>query len=174
MPYLMTYERFAVVSLDMILRSVFLILACAALNSPVYGDVTDGGFSQGTFGVGLNFPGLGLRYFFSDHYSGEIRGQFEKDVFVVGPRVSRHFAPVTQVLPYVGVEADFVSFKGDISRGTGYALAVFAGGEYFIWPKQVTVQLDFGPALIGLSDNDYDVSVSRVEFVVNFGINYYF
>ncbi len=150
------------------------ILAYAALNGPVSGAVTDGGFAQGTLGVGLNIPGFGLRYFFSEHYSGEVRGQFEKDIFVAGLRVSRYFGPVTQVLPYVGVEADYVSFKGDISRGSGYALEVLGGGEYFVWQKQVSIQLDFGPALIGLSDNDNDVSGRGIEFVVNFGINYYF
>lgn len=72
------------------------------------------------------------------------------------------------------MEADYVSFKGDLSDGTGYAAEALVGGEYFVWPPRVSVQLDFGPAYLGLKDKNYSVDVSGIEFIVNFGINYYF
>lgn len=153
---------------------VVFICACMVFNSPARGAVTEEGFSKGTFGVGLNYPGIGARYFFLDRYAAEVRGQFATDIFVAGVRVSRYFRPVSQILPYVGMEMDYVSFEGSLSEGTGYALEVLAGGEYFVWREQGSVQLDFGPAYLALADEDFDVDVSGIEFVVNFGINYYF
>ncbi len=72
------------------------------------------------------------------------------------------------------MEGDFVTFKGDDSKGTGIAGELFVGGEYF-FAKSFSVQLDLGPAFISLKDTkDTSESVSGLEYVVNFGINYYF
>lgn len=154
--------------------SIFIFLAFAVFNSPVYAVVTAEGFSKGTVGVGLNYPGIGARYFFLDSWAVEARGQFEKDIWVAGARLSRYFRPVTRILPYLGVEVDYVSFKSSLTKGSGYAFEALAGGEYFVWQQQVSVQLDFGPAYLALADKNYDVDVSGIEFIVNFGINYYF
>ena len=40
--------------------------------------------------------------------------------------------------------------------------------------KKLSLQIDFGPAFIFLKDKDTSVSVSGGEYVINFGINYYF
>ena len=129
--------------------------------------------SKGDFGVGLNYPGFGARYFFSNKISGELKGQMEEDVFVGGLRGYYYFSPKAKYLLFAGLEGDFTSFKGEVSEGTGFASEVFFGGEYF-FTKRFSVQLDFGPAWISLADKSTSESVSGLEYVVNFGVNYYF
>jgi hypothetical protein len=129
--------------------------------------------AKGDLGISLNYPGIGTRYFFSDKISGEIKAQIEKDIFVGGVRGYYYLSPKSQFLLFFGLEGDFTSFKGKESKGNGFAGEVFAGGEYF-FARQFSFQFDFGPALISLKDDDTSVSVSGLEYVVNFGINYYF
>ncbi|MBI5574511.1 MAG: hypothetical protein HY919_08200 [Elusimicrobia bacterium] len=153
-----------------VLKSVCLFLGCCILflGTFVYGEV-----AKSDFAIGVNYPGIGARYFFSDKISAELKGQIEKDIFVGGLRGYYYFKSEEKLLPFAGLEADFVTFKGDDSKGTGIAGEVFVGGEYF-FNKSFSVQLDLGPAFISLKDTkDTSESVSGLEYVVNFGINYY-
>ena len=52
-------------------------------------------------------------------------------------------------------------------------LLVDVGAGYFV-NKKLAIQLDLGPAFISLTDSEYSESVSGIEYVVNFGMNYYF
>lgn len=128
---------------------------------------------QGKSAIGLNYPGFGIRYFLSDNFAIEGRGQFTKDIVVGGLRSYYYFKLESKVLLFGGLEADFVSFKGDKSKGTGFAGELFVGGEYF-FAEKLSLQMDIGPAFISLKDKDTSISESGVEFVVNLGINYYF
>ena len=128
--------------------------------------------SKGSFGVGVNFPGANVRYFVAENLSAELKGQFETGIVVAGLRVYKYLRLFETPLVFVGVEGDYVSFKSDLSKGTGYAGEIFVGGEYFVHDK-FSVALDFGPAFVGLKDSNYDVSVSGLEFVVNIGLTYY-
>jgi len=141
---------------------------CAA-----YRKTPEGKIAKGKIGIGLNYPGIGVRYFFTDRFSLEARGYYEKNILISGPRLSRYFGLITGVFPYLGLEADYVSFKGEFSKGSGIFTQALLGGEYFIGRK-VSVQLDFGPAYIFLKDKKYSVSVGGIEYVTNFGISYYF
>lgn len=135
----------------------------------LYGEV-----AKGDLGIGINYPGVGVRYFLTDKISLEAKGQIGTDIFVGGLRGYYYFKSVEKLLPFAGLEADFVTFKGDDSEGTGFAGEIFVGGEYF-FAKSFSVQLDLGPAYISLKDTkDTSESVSGLEYVVNFGINYYF
>jgi|SRR3989339_73034 len=129
--------------------------------------------SKGDFAVGLNFPGFGARYFLSDKMSVELKGQYETDIIVGGLRGYYYFSPVSKYLLFAGLEGDFVSFEGDESKGSGIAGELFVGGEYFFTEK-FSFQMDFGPAYISVKDDDTSESVAGLEYVVNFGINYYF
>ena len=152
-------------------KLVCLFLGCCILFlAPiVYGEV-----AKGDIGVGVNFPGISARYFLSNKISMEAKAQFEKNIVVGGLRGYYYFKSVEKLLPFVGLEADLVTFTGDESKGTGFAGEVFVGGEYF-FAKSFSVQLDLGPAYISLKDTkDTTESVSGLEYVVNFGINYYF
>lgn len=152
----------------LMVRSALFFCLFFTFSFPVYA-----GFVKGDFGIGLNYPGFGVRYFLSDKISLEGKGQFEKDIFVGGLRGYYYFKPEAKVLSFVGLEADFVSFKGEESEGNGFAGELFVGGEYF-FAKKLSMQLDFGPAYIFLEDKDTSEFVGDIEYVVNFGINYYF
>jgi len=144
-----------------------LILFCAAAAN------ADEFLKRGKLGIDLNYPGGGIRYFLADRYAVEARGQFEKETLTAGLRGYRYFGLQTGIYPYVGLEADYILFKDKAANVGGYAGQIFAGGEYFVW-RNVSVQFDFGPAYIYLADNAYQFSVSGFEYVINFGINYYF
>lgn len=153
---------------ELVVKSVLIFFLLLTLSSQASGEV-----AKGKFGLGLNYPGLGARYFLSDKISLEGKGQFEKDILVGGLRGYYYFKPEAKVLPFIGLEADFVSFKGEESKGIGFAGELFVGGEYF-FAKKLSVQLDFGPTYISLKDKDSSESVGGIEYVINFGINYYF
>ncbi|MFH1282411.1 MAG: hypothetical protein ABII27_01955 [bacterium] len=135
---------------------------------PVYA-----GHTGGDYGVGLNYPGLGVRYYLSNNFSLEGKGQFEKDIVLGGLRGYYYFNHEAEILFFTGLEADFISFKGDDSKGSGFAGEIFIGGETFI-ANSLSLQLDFGPAFISLKDKDTSIKADGVELVVNFGVNYYF
>jgi len=131
--------------------------------------------AKGDLSVGLNYPGLGVKYSISNKIALEVKGQSAMDITVIGLRGNYFFKPEgdKKLKFFTGLEADFISFKGEVSKGSGIAAEVFAGGEYFV-NKKLAIQLDLGPAFISLTDSDYSESVSGIEYVVNFGINYYF
>ena len=129
--------------------------------------------AKGKLGIGLNFPGFGMRYFLTDKISLEGKGQGGSDIGVYGLRGYYYFNPEAKLLLLAGSGLHLVSFKEDVSEGSGVAIEIFGGGEYF-FAKSFSVQMDFGPALISLSDTDSSESVSAVGFAVNLGINFYF
>jgi len=133
-----------------------------------YGEVT-----KGDLAIGVNYPGLGVRYFLSDKVSLELKGQAEGNIVVGGLRGYYYFRSKGKFLPFAGLEGDFIKFKGDVSKGTGVAGELFAGGEYF-FDRKLSLQMDLGPGLISLNDKSTSESVSGLEYVVNFAINYYF
>jgi hypothetical protein len=151
-------------------RAGFALLALVAFVPPSAGGAV--GIGRGQFGVGLNTPGIGARYFIVNDLSLEARGQLEKGVTVVGMRACKYIT-AGAVLPYAGIEGDYVSFKGDLSSGSGFGGEVLLGLEYFV-ARRFSVQFDFGPAYLALKENKYSLSASGIEFIVNFGVNYYF
>lgn len=152
-----------------LLRRMFLCLPVMLL----FSSFSHAEIGQGKSAIGINYPGFGARYFLSDRLSVEGRIQAANDIVVVGLRSYYYFKVVSKVLLFGGLEADFISFKGDESKGTGFAGEVFAGGEYF-FAEKLSVQMDIGPAFISLNDKDTSVSESGVEFVANLGVNFYF
>jgi len=126
----------------------------------------------GQLAVGLNYPGLGVRYHFNDRFALELRGQYDSDENVIGMRAYRYFTR-NKLSLFAGIEADYTGFKLDIIEGMGYAAEMFAGGEYNIL-DQLSVQLDIGPAWVVLRDNTTTASVEGLEFVVGIGVNWYF
>ncbi|MDI6792246.1 MAG: hypothetical protein QME81_05185 [bacterium] len=125
------------------------------------------------WGVGANFPGVGLKYGINSQNTLEIRTQFGKDILVIGPRYYRNLNPEGQTVVFLGGEADYLSFKGEASEGSGFVLEAFVGGEYFTTPN-LGLSLDIGPAYISLKDKDTSESEGGVDFVTNLGLTYYF
>jgi len=124
-------------------------------------------------GLSLNYPGLGLRYFFGDKYYMEGKAQISDGVTALGLRGIQYINPRDKLKLLWGTELGFVLYEGEESEGRGYVFEVFGGGEY-MFSEDFSFNMDFGPALILLQDKNYDVSTFGLEYVVNFGINRYF
>ncbi len=133
-----------------------------------------GEISKGRMGVGVNYPGVGFRYLVSDKVGIELKAQTESNILVGGLRGYYYFLKnnLSRYALFGGLEADYTSFKGSYSEGTGFAGELFVGGEYF-FANNFSLQVDLGPAMISLNDKETSESVSGLEYVVNFGINYY-
>ena len=127
------------------------------------------------YAIGLNYPGFSVRYFKSDRTAWEAKLQSETNILVVGARINKYsdLKSNNKIQIIKGLEADYVSFKGETTEGYGFALEAFLGGEYFI-SKKLSFQLDFGPAFVGLIDKTVsNITASSLEFVLNLGVNYY-
>jgi len=124
-------------------------------------------------GIGVNYPGLSLKYGINAKQTLELKTQFGKDILVVGPRYYHNFSSKGKTSLFFGGETDYVSFEGEDSEGSGFAAGAFVGGEYFTTPN-FGVSLDIGPAYIRLKDKDEDVDESGVDFITNLGLTYYF
>lgn len=128
---------------------------------------------KGSLGIALNYPGVGIKYVLFNKMYIELKSQFAEDVNVSGIRGILYLVTNKKLLYFLGIESDYISFKGEKSKGTGFAIEPLIGGEYF-FNKKFSVQLDCGPALIALTDKGTSESVCGFEYVINFGINYYF
>jgi hypothetical protein len=125
------------------------------------------------WGIGVNWPGVSVKYGINAKNAVELKSQFGEDIFVIGPRYYRILSSKGETDLYVGGEIDYVSFEGDVSEGIGYVVAGFVGGEHFINPN-FGVSLDIGPVLISLTDSDTDKTEIGVDIVLNIGLTYYF
>ncbi len=125
------------------------------------------------YAVEVNYSGLGLQYRFSPRWSADLRAQATKDIFVGGLRGNFHFKPRWGIQPYMGVEADYVNFEGNNTKGTGYATDVFLGAEYY-FRRSWSAVIDVGSAYISVKDDDTDVEESGMEGVINIGFRYHF
>ena len=152
------------------LISLAAIPAAATPDSDAPAGPIDSRVSRGRIGVGLNFPGLGVRALIGTGWLVEARIGYERDAQVVGGRVYRYVSPGGRIYPYVGLEGDYVWFRGDKVKAEGPAGEAFAGVEVFI-RRNVSVQGDFGPSYVGL--NGRRITLDGIRYVVNFGITYY-
>ena len=125
------------------------------------------------YAITLNYPGIGFKYIKNETIGFEGKIQAEEGVTLLGGRGYYFFNKKHNILPSAGIELDMVTFTGELSKGTGFTLEVFGCGEYFI-KDSISVQFDLGPVIIMLSDKNYDVSDTGLEFTYNLGINFYF
>lgn len=124
-------------------------------------------------GVGLNWPGIAVKYGISPKWAIEGRYQTQDKISVMGPRIYYVMKEGSALNLLAGVEGDYVTFTGDVSQGSGFAGEIFVGGEYFV-ARNLSFLLDMGPAYVSLSDTDTSESVSGLDVVLNMGVNYYF
>lgn len=144
-----------------------LIIGMSALAFPVRGEDL-----KGKIGLGLNFPGAQLNYGLTEKWLAEARTQFGSGIFLIGVRGYYRFPLANKkIIPYLGAQGDFISFKGEKTSGIGFGTLPFAGIEYFIIPR-LSVSLDLGPywsMLFGSGEN-----VSGASLVINTGLTFYF
>jgi len=129
----------------------------------------------GDLSLGLNYPGVGLKYGLSDHVSAELRMQYDPDAQAYGLRGYWHWlgGGGRRLGLYSGLEADYVTFRHEDLSGPGYAVLGFCGVEYYV-VSWLSVLLDVGPAWVGVYDPVSGVSAAGLEFVVNAGVYWYF
>lgn len=129
--------------------------------------------NPGTWAVGGLYPGASLKYVTAGKTAWELRAQSGSGVFAVGPRYYRYFSASGNPRLCFGFEADYITYKGNVSKSSGYAAGAFLGGEIFL-TKHIGLLMDFGPMHISLSDGTYSQSASTLEYVMNMGIYWHF
>lgn len=126
---------------------------------------------SGQLGIGVNFPGVSVKYGLNPNLSLEGKCQFASGIVVGGPRVYYNFNPESKLVLFVGGELDYVSFDTDNTSGNGFAGEVFGGGEYFLTDK-LAFLMDLGPAYTKVAGSDEEKD--GWDIVLNLGFNYYF
>lgn len=151
------------------------IAALLCAGGPCGAAAQTSGPAAGEFNLGINYPGAALRYFVSDGKGLELFGQSQDKVFTGGLRYYYYPKSLAKgaLWPYMAGEADFTSFKGRYSKGTGIGGGLFSGVEYFLGRK-ISVQTDIGALYMSIQDKDTSLGESGLEFVMNIGFNYYF
>jgi hypothetical protein len=124
-------------------------------------------------GIGVNYLGVGLKYFLSKKVGLEWKTQFDAGIILTGVRGYFYVRDLWKFLFFAGIETDYVLFKTDKITGDGFVYGIFIGSEYFLL-KRVSIQLDIGPYGISLRDRNTGIMLSSMDYVVNFGINWYF
>jgi hypothetical protein len=126
------------------------------------------------YAVGVNYPGVNIRKFFGDGSAAEIKGQYMDKIGVAGLRIYIYLSETGRRLKfYGGVEGDYLTFKGNVSKGAGGAIGGFGGFEYF-FSRRLSLLVDMGPAYINLKDTATSLTSHGIYFVVNSGVNLYF
>lgn len=129
--------------------------------------------TPGYWAFGLVYPGAAIKYRTGGKTAWELKGEFGADVFAGGPRYYHYFNTGSALSLFCGAEADYIRFKGKISKGTGFAGGVFAGGEMTL-NKRIGLSMDFGPMYVTLEDDKYLAAVSGVGYIVNMAVYWYF
>ena len=131
------------------------------------------------FGIGLGWPYLSFKYGFHQKWAIEARGAYEDEIGAYGMRGYYNLNHYKKGLLFTGLGIDYVEFvlpadeREEKVDGEGYVCSFFVGGEYFI-NRRFALSADIGPAYVGLTEDEFDLSVSGIEFIVNLGVNFYF
>lgn len=129
--------------------------------------------ATGDWALGVLYPGVSVKYMTGGKSAWELRAQSGSGAFALGPRYYRYFAQAANPRLFWGIEADYLAYKGKVSKSTGFAGGAFIGGEIFL-TKQIGLLMDFGPMYISLSDDEFSQSSSAIEYVLNMGIYWHF
>lgn len=124
------------------------------------------------FGLGLNFVGANFRYKLENKIL-EFKIQFEENIYIFGGRYYKFLKTKNNLIFYIGIESDFINFKSNISKGTGFAFGGFVGVEKFL-TKNFSINCDISPIITFLQDDNTKVSLTELNFVLNISLNYYF
>jgi len=127
--------------------------------------------TPGEWAVGLIYPGGSVKYLTGNH-AWELKAQSGSGILAAGPRYYRYLTNSGLRL-FWGLEADFISFKGQESKGSGYAAGGFAGGELSL-TDNLGLAIDCGPMFISLSESSYSQTESGMEYLVNMGLYWHF
>ena len=129
------------------------------------------GVLESNWALGILYPGGALKYDGESH-SFELKVQSSNGISAAGARYYKYMTN-SGIKLFWGMEADYIKFKGEVSKGTGLAGGIFTGGEIPIG-GDLSFSTDFGPMYLTLSEAKYSQSVSNVEYVLNMAIYWHF
>ncbi len=123
--------------------------------------------------LGLVYPGAAIRYTPSGKTAWEVKAQTGSGVFAAGPRFYYYLNSGSRLSIFCGAEADYIGFRGKVSKGSGFAGGAFLGGDVY-FAGQLSLSIDFGPMYISLSDTKFSESASGIGYIMNMGIYRHF
>jgi len=128
---------------------------------------------SGNWALGGIYPGASLKYVTGGKSAWELRAQAGSGILAIGPRYYQYLTRDANPRLFFGIEGDYITFKGEESKGAGFAGGTFVGGEIFL-TKQIGLLMDVGPMYINLKENEYSQSDSGLDYMVNLGIYWHF
>jgi len=121
--------------------------------------------------VGVSYSGLGVKYRMDEKNVVEIKTQFGKDSFVIGPMYYHSFNSEDRVILLAAGGVDYIAFDGDSSKNSGWVIRTSVGSKSFVQPN-LNISPDIGMAFIYLKDKNTSLDESRIDFVLNLGFTY--
>ncbi len=155
-------KRFVLVFISAVFFLACFVGFVQAEDGPAIPDV-----KEKTFSVGLNFPGLQFRQWINRKVALELRGQFEEGILAAGLRAYYKL----ETFGFWGIEIDHLACYDNGIDSTCFAAGFFIGEEFFFLQKQFSLICDLGLYHNILSARGK--SVSGLDVVANFGINWY-
>ncbi len=129
--------------------------------------------TSGKWYFGFVYPGVAVKYRPTKESAWEVKAQSDSGVVAAGLRYYKYFNAPSNLSLFCGAEADYMRFKGEVSKGSGFAGGAFIGGETEL-ARQLSLSMDFGPMYISLRDDEFSQSSSAIEYVLNMGIYWHF
>ncbi len=126
---------------------------------------------EGETAISLGYPYVGVKHNLSRSVSLEGRYAAGSGINVFAGRVYWNSAGRGRDILFTGLELGGISFNTYDIKGSGFEGGIFGGLEHFI-SDRISLLGDFYPVFIALKSDDY--RGSGIEFVVNFGFNFYF
>ncbi len=122
--------------------------------------------------VGLNYPGVALKYGFANNFAVDLRYQTNNTSYSFGSRGYLYLTPISSFIIFLGGEYDYINYKSDKVDSAGGYYAGFVGVEYFLAPA-VSVYTDIGYGQMSLKDKNVETNVTTDPTVMNIGLNLY-
>jgi|GEM_PF-1403187 len=128
---------------------------------------------DGRWALGVVNNGGTIKYRASERVALEGKALYSSGVYIVAARFYYYLNDSSRLSLFCGAEADYIGFKGKLSKGAGIAGGGFVGGDVYL-TRHISLALDFGPMYIGLRDGSSGMSVGGIDYVLNLGVYWHF
>ncbi|MFA5859815.1 MAG: hypothetical protein WC955_12205 [Elusimicrobiota bacterium] len=146
------------------------------MNVSVYAK-SEGNLIANRLSLGLNYPGINVKYSFLNNFALDVHYQGSATVGVAGTRACYYYVfPKIIIVPYLGLELDYLQYKNQQSNDwtiTGSYVGGLLGVEYF-FSRVLSVCADIGYGNMNMASTTVsDVSYLTDKYVANIGLNLY-
>ena len=127
--------------------------------------------------LGINYPGIQIGYLSGNgKIALDVRGEKGNDIWTIGPRISFYSSEWEKgIIPFFAIEGDYISFKGSVSEGSGFAFQPMVGIERISnIGINIGIEITAGGAYLSLKDKSTGFKESGIEPVIGMGLNLYF